>query len=89
MLPRTRDLPVRRRRQSIDARSRHLAEHGLVAPKGPARVELLARAIADETTAPPPMVRELAGLLLRQIADLGQKIDALEKDIRRRAPKDA
>jgi len=33
-------------------------------------------------------VRELAQLLLEQIAELGSKIDALEKDIRRRAPQD-
>jgi transposase len=89
MLFRTRDLLVRQRTQSINALRGHLAEYGLVAPKGPARVELLARAIADETTTPPPMVREIARLLLQQIAELGQKIDALEKDIRRRAPKDA
>jgi transposase len=36
----------------------------------------------------PVTVRELAQLLLEQIAELGSKIDALEKDIRRRAPQD-
>lgn len=36
----------------------------------------------------PPTVRELAQLLLGQIAELGEKIDALEKEIKRRAPRD-
>ena len=89
MLFRTRDLLVRQRTQSINALRGHLAEFGIIAPQGPARVERLAQAVGDETVPLPETVRELAGLLLDQIAALGAKIDALEKDIRRRAPKDA
>lgn len=89
MLFRTRDLLVRQRTQTINAFRGHLTEFGIVAPQGPARVESLARAVTDETTAFPAPVRELARLLLDQIAELGAKINALEKDIRRSAPKDA
>jgi transposase len=94
MLFRTRDLLVRQRTQSINALRGHLAEFGVVAPpdhqenRGPARVDRLAQAVADETVPLPATVRELAQLLLEQIAELGSKIDALEKDIRRRAPQD-
>lgn len=89
MLFRTRDLLVRQRTQSINALRGHLAEFGIVAPQGPARVVRLAQAVSDETVSLPDTVRELARLLLDQIAALGAKIGALEKDIRRRAPKDA
>lgn len=89
MLFRTRDLLVRQRTQSINALRGHLAEFGIIAPQGPARVERLSQAVGDETVPLPETVRELAQLLLDQIAALGAKIDALEKDIRRRAPNDA
>jgi transposase len=88
MLFRTRDLLVRQRTQSINALRGHLAEFGVIAPKGPARIDRLAGAIADEAVPLPATVRTLAQLLLGQIAELGEKIDALEKDIRRQAPQD-
>jgi len=88
MLFRTRDLLVRQRTQSINALRGHLAEFGVVAPKGPARVDRLAQAVADETISLPATVRELAQLLLEQITELGERINSLEKDIRRRAPQD-
>ena len=50
MLFRTRDLLVRQRTQLINALRGHLAEHGLVAPQGPANVKGLAEAIELETT---------------------------------------
>lgn len=89
MLFRTRDLLVRRRTQTINALRGHLAEFGVIAAQGPARVQLLAQAIADEATPLPEMARDLARLLLTQIAELAERISALEKEIRRRAPKDA
>lgn len=89
MLFRTRDLLVRQRTQTINALRGHLAEFGVVAAQGPARVEVLAQAIEDETTPLPEMARDLARLLVAQIAELTERIGALEKDIRRRAPKDA
>jgi transposase len=89
MLFRTRDLLVRQRAQTINALRGHLAEFGVIAAQGPARVQLLAQAIADEATPLPEMARDLARLLLTQIAELAERISALEKEIRRRAPKDA
>ena len=74
MLFRTRDLLVRQRTQSINALRGHLAEFGIVAPQGPARVVRLAQAVSDETVSLPDTVRELARLLLDQIAALGAKI---------------
>lgn len=88
MLFRTRDLLVRQKTQTINALRGHLAEFGIVAAQGPARVEVLAKAVEDETTLLPAMARDLARLLLGQIAELGEKIGVLEKEIRRRAPKD-
>jgi len=89
MLFRTRDLLVRQRTQTINALRGHLAEFGIVAAQGPARVEVLTKAVEDGTTPLPEMARDLARLLLGQIAELGEKIGTLEKEIRRRAPKDA
>ncbi|MFW5834390.1 MAG: IS110 family transposase [Pseudomonadota bacterium] len=88
MLFRTRDLLVRQRTQTINALRGHLAEFGIVAAQGPARVEGLAKAVEDETTSLPEMARELARLLVGQVAELDEKIGALEREIRRRAPKD-
>ena len=63
MLFRTRDLLVRQRTQSINALRGHLAEFGIVAPQGPARVVRLAQAVSDETVSLPDTVRDLARLL--------------------------
>ena len=88
MLFRTRDLLVRQRTQSINALRGHLAEFGIVAPKGPARIDRLALAVDDNATALPGTVRRLAKLLLGQIGALTAEITVLEKDIRRRAPRE-
>src|SRR6187397_2300287 len=45
MLFRTRDLLVRQRTQLINALRGHLAEHGVIAPQGPAHLRTLAAAI--------------------------------------------
>ncbi|PJK30665.1 IS110 family transposase [Minwuia thermotolerans] len=88
MLFRTRDLWVRQRTQTINALRGHLAEFGIVAPAGHARTERLAQAVEDDASALPETVRTLARMLLEQIGALTERIDALEKEIRRRAPKD-
>ena len=58
---RTRDLPVRQRTQAIDALRGHLAEFGLVAPRGPAPAVRLAREAAAAETARPVRWRRLRG----------------------------
>lgn len=47
---RTHQCLVRQRTQLIDALRGHLAEFGLVAPKGPASLKVLESALADETS---------------------------------------
>ena len=88
MLFRTRDLLVRQRTQTINALRGHLAEFGVVAPQGPVHVKRLASALDDPNLDLPEAVRELAGLLLEQIAGLGGKIDGLGEEIRAAARQD-
>lgn len=89
MLFRARDLWVRQRTQTVNALRGHLAEFGVIAPAGHARVDRLAAAIDDEAIVIPEMVRELARTMLEQIEEQTARIDALEKQIRQQAPKDA
>ena len=74
MLFRTRDLLVRQRTQLINALRGHLAEHGVVAPQGPANVKGLAEAIESDMTSLPLLVVELSRLLLDQLDGLSKKI---------------
>lgn len=88
MAYRTRDLLVRQRTQTINALRAHLAEHGIVAPTGPAHVGRLAAAVEGDESALPEGVRDLAQLLLGQIAGLSEKIAGLDGKLRRRADAD-
>ena len=81
MLFRTRDLLVRQRTQTINALRGHLAEFGVIAPQGPAHVGRLASALEGPASGLPEAVRELAGLLLEQIAGLDAKIAGLEREV--------
>jgi len=74
---RTHQCLVRQRTQLINALRRHLAEFGLVAPKGPARLKVLETALADETSDLPETVREMAATYLEQIARLTEVIERL------------
>lgn len=78
MLFRTRDLLVRQRTQTINALRGHLAEHGIVAPQGPANVKVLGQAIEDGETSLPLLVVELARIYLDQIEGLSKKIAKLQ-----------
>ena len=88
MLFRTRDLLVRQRTQTINALRGHLAEFGIVAPKGRVHVARLAEALADPAAELPAAVRELGGLLLGRIAGLDEQIAGLEKEVRSEAHRD-
>ena len=79
MLFRTRDLLVRQRTQLINALRGHLAEHGVVAPQGPANLKGLAEAIESEITPLPLLVVELSRVFLDQIDGLSKRIAELEK----------
>ena len=89
MLFRTRDLLVRQRTQLINALRGHLAEHGLVAPQGPANVKGLAEAIESETTSLPLLVVELSRVFLDQIDGLSKTIAELEKTTVQEATREA
>lgn len=82
MLFRTRDLLVRQRTQLINALRAHLAEHGIVVPKGRVHLKRLIDAIGDETSALPPMVREIGAVYLDQIAILQGKTAELDMKLR-------
>ncbi len=85
MTYRVRDLFIRQRTQIINALRGHLAEYGVIAPQGVVYVARLVEAIEDPETALPDAVRELGRLLVKQIEELREKIDALEKEIKVRA----
>ena len=88
MTYRTRDLLVRQRTQTINALRAHLAEQGIVAPVGPAHIGRLAAIVDGDDGVLPGAVRDLARLLLDQIADLSEKIAGLDIELRRRAGTD-
>jgi len=85
MLFRTRQMFVGQRTQMINALRGHLAEHGLVAARGPAHLKRLADAIADEDMALPDEVRELGRLYLEQINGLTARIAELDGKMKRAA----
>ena len=85
MLFRTRDLLVRQRTQTINALRGHLAEYGVVGPKGRARIVQLAKVLGDEDCGLPASVVALGRLLLGRIEELDGKIDGLDREIRKSA----
>ena len=88
MLFRTRDLLVRQRTQTINALRGHLAEFGVVAPKGPVHIHRLASALENQVSDLPEAVCALGGLLFEQIEGLNGKIGDLEREIHTAARQD-
>jgi len=78
---RTHQCLVRQRTQLINALRGHLAEFGLVAPKGPASLRVLEAALADETSVLPVQVREMGAIYLDQIASLTEVIERLAHEL--------
>jgi transposase len=87
MLFRTRQMFVGQRTQMINALRGHLAEHGLVAARGPAHLKTLADAIADGDTALHPEVRDLSQIYLEQIEGLNARVAELDAKMRCAAKK--
>jgi len=85
MLFRTRDLLERQRTQLINALRGHLAEHGVVVPRGDVHVKRLAEAIDEEGNGLLDMVRDTGRLYLEQIGALTTRISVLEKQMRAEA----
>lgn len=82
MACRTRDLLVRKRTQTIKALRGHLVEQDIIAPSGPARVRRLAAVIDGDDRLLPVVVRDLALLLLGQIAGLAEETAGLDPELR-------
>ena len=82
MLFRTRDLLVRQRTQTINALRGHLAEYGVVAPQGRARIGQLAGVLEDGDSGLLEAVAALGRLLIERIDELDEKIDGLDREIR-------
>lgn len=88
MAYRTRGLFVRQRTQTINALRAHLAEQGIVAPIGPAHVGRLAAIIGSDDDMFPAAARNLARLLLDQMAGLAEKIAGFDAELRKRVTTD-
>lgn len=82
MIFHTRDLLVRQRTQLINALRGHLAEHGVIAPQGPAHIGRLRAAVDDPDHRLPTTVQEMARIYFEQIAMLDGKIGELGKTLR-------
>ncbi|RJE78553.1 IS110 family transposase, partial [Paracoccus sp. JM45] len=87
MLFRTRQMFVGQRTQMINALRGHLAEHGLVAARGPAHLKTLAHAIADDDTPLLTEVRELGRMYLERIEGLNARVAELDTKMRCAAQK--
>ena len=85
MFFRTRDLLVRQRTQTINALRGHLAEYGVVAPQGRARIGQLVGVLEDGDSGLPEAVVELGWLLLERIDELDEKIRGLDRKLRTNA----
>src|SRR4029079_7291920 len=81
MLHRTRHLLVRQRTAQISALRAHLAEYGVIAPKGRAHVPGLIALIDDSTCAVPQMARQVLRLIADAIAGLSAQIRAIEAEL--------
>jgi transposase len=82
MLHRTRELLVRQRTMLVNALRGHMAELGIIAPQGIARVADLVAVLMDEETARVPA---LARFALRELASelegVGNRVNAIEAAI--------
>lgn len=79
MLFRTRQMFVGQRTQLINALRGHLAEHGLVAPRGAVHLRKIAASVEADDTSLPATVQDLAKLYLKQITELADQITELDR----------
>lgn len=85
MVFRTRDMFVRQRTQMVTALRAHLAEHGVIAPKGLANVSALGRLVEEAETEIDKLVVETARLYLEQVTQISHRIAELERTLRKEA----
>jgi len=87
---RTRDLAVKQRTQLANAIRGHLTEYGWIAPKGAFHLAMLADLLDEEIGQTlPEAARAMFAMMLDMLADLDERIAALDKEIARRAREDA
>ncbi|MBG6178609.1 transposase [Labrenzia sp. EL_208] len=78
---RTHQCLVRQRTQLINAFRGHLAEFGLVAPKGPASLKVPEEALENEANDLPAIVREMGTIYIDQIARITEVIARLAEEL--------
>src|SRR5215831_11586834 len=79
MLHRTRDLLVRQRTMLVNALRGHMAELGIIAPQGIARVaDLMAVLLGEDTTNVPALAREALRGLAAELEALDRRVKAIE-----------
>jgi transposase len=85
-----RDLLVRQRTMLVNALRGHLAEFGIVAPRGIQKVDELAAVVADESDGRlPASARNVLRILTAELAALDLRVAKLEAEIVARAKTDA
>ena len=85
---RARDRRLRQRTQTINALRGHLAQFGLIAPKGTVHLPRLRALMIAPQADLPNEVTEIAQMFLDQIDGQQAQIVALEVRLRARAPQD-
>lgn len=81
MLHRARHLPVRQRTAQVSAMRAHLAEYGVIAPKGRAHVRELIEALTSGTAPIPHLARQTLLLLAGMIDALSLQIRTIEIEL--------
>jgi transposase len=82
MIYKVRELLVRQRTQLINALRSHLAEMGIVAAKGPGKLDDLIAIVCDQDDSRlPPPARQALQELAEQIAALDARIEPLQQEI--------
>lgn len=88
MVLKTRDLFTTQRTQTINALRGHLAEYGVIAPKGPVYLSKLEAALDDTAHDLPDIVIALCRQFFQQILALTKQIDSLTCQIKAIAKED-
>jgi len=78
---RARDLLVKQRTQIINSLRGHLAEFGIVAAKGPARVPQLVQAVEDPDEPLPEIARPILQMLIETLRGLDEQVTRLDDEI--------
>ena len=81
MLHRARHLLVRQRTAQVSAMRAHLAEYGIVAPKGRAHVRDLVAVLENDTGLLPDLARQTLLLIARMIGSLSEQIRKIEVEL--------